>query len=197
VNSFVKETPHQTFTETSPPRTKGISAGASWAWNSGNADVSYWNYSLDSSVDGQSYNSAGRGAYASIGAYADAIGFYAGLMYHYAEDFAAFSNTVDRGYDAYLSVYYKPRYLPDIVVDGSFGREEYNSFNYTSDATYWSATLGFDFSKYLWSPVETKSKVSSKLPMAKLFYGYYSQSIVGAAPTGSHLVGMMFRTGLY
>ena len=193
VNSFVKETPYQTLTETSPPRTTGIGAGAYWGWNSGNASVSYSNYY--SSVDGLSYSSGGQSVEASISAYAGAIGVYAGLKYNASEEFSALSNAVGRSYDAYSSVSYKPRYLPDIVFEGGFGRHDYSSFVFTSDVTYRSATLGFDFSKYLWSPVETKSK----LPMAKLFYRYYDQidhSIVGAAPWRSQLVGMMFRAGL-
>jgi hypothetical protein len=198
VNSFVKETPHQTVVEDPPLRATGFSAGASWGWNQANAGVNYWNYSLDTNVGGQPYNSTGRGADASIGTYAGSIGFYAGLSYHDTEELTVFSRAVDRGYDAYLSASYKPQYLPDIAIDGSFGRYEYNSLWFGTDATYWSTTFGFDFSKFLWSPVD-KSKLSAKAPSAKLFYRYYSQtehSVVGAAPANSQLVGLMFRTGL-
>jgi hypothetical protein len=200
VNSFVKQTPYQTISFEGTDRTTGISAGASWGWNGGNADVGYWNYSLDSRPTGQPYNSTGRGFDASLGAYVNAIGFYAGYSYSETEDLAAFSNAITRGQDTYASVSYKPaRYLPDIVVTGSFGRYEYNNFVYgiTDDATYWSATLGFDFSKFLLSPLETKP-LSTKLPTAKLFYKYgqTDHTTVGATSVSSQFLGMMFRTPL-
>jgi hypothetical protein len=199
VNSFSKDTPYQTIAEETD-RTTGISAGASWAWSGGNADVGYWNYSLNSRPIGQPYNSTGRGFDANIGAYVNAIGFYAGFSYHDTEELASLSNAVDRGQDAYASVSYKPaRYLPDIVVTGSFGRYEYNNFVYgiTDDATYWSAALGFDFSKFLLSPLETKP-LSTKLPTAKLFYKYCQtdHTTVGATSVSSQFLGMMFRTPL-
>jgi hypothetical protein len=196
VNSFVKETPYQTISSEGSDRTTGISAGASWGWNGGNANVSYWNYSLDSRPTEQPYNSAGRGFDASIGAYVNMIGVYAGFSYNDTEELATFSNSVARAQDAYVSVSYKPQYLPDIVAGGSIGRYQYNNFvsGIADDATYWSATLGFDFSKFLWSPPETKTK-----PTAKLFYKYYSptdHSTVAATPASSQFLGMMFRAAL-
>jgi hypothetical protein len=196
VNSFVKETPYQTISSEGTDRTPGISAGASWAWNGGNADVDYWNYSLDSRPIGQPYNSTGRGFDAGIGAYVNAIGFYAGFSYCETDELASFSNAVTRGQDAYVSVSYKPQYLPDIVVGGGIGRYEYNNFMYgiADDATYRSATLGFDFSKFLWSPPEAKTK-----PTAKLFYKYSQtdHSTVTATPASSQAIGVMFRGALY
>jgi hypothetical protein len=197
VNSFVKETPYQTISYEGTDRTTGISAGASWGWNGGNANVSYWNYSLDSRPTGQPYNSAARGFDASIGADVNLIGFYAGFSYNDTEELTSFSNAVARGQDAYVSVSYKPQYLPDIVAGGSIGRYQYNNFVYgiADDATYWSATLGFDFSKFLWSPLGTKTK-----PTAKLFYKYYSptdHSAVAATPASSQFLGVMFRAALY
>jgi hypothetical protein len=196
VNTFVKDTSYQSFTEISPPRSQGIGAGASWWWNGGNASMSYFNYSSNSSVDGQLYKSTGSGVTVNMGASAGPIGFYAEVKYCYSEDFTAFSSFVNRGYDAYVSGSYKQRYLPDILLEGGFGRHEYNSFGWTSDTSYWSATLGFDVSKYIWRPVEAKSKLSPRLPMTKLFYSYTDHSVVGAAPIGSQFVGLMFRTGL-
>jgi hypothetical protein len=196
VNSFAKETPYQTISYEGTDRTTGISAGASWGWNGGNANVSYWNFSLDSRPTGQPYNSTGRGFDASIGADVNTIGFYAGFSYNDTEELASFSNAVARGQDAYVSVSYKPQYLPDIVASGNMGRYQYNNFVYgiADDATYWSATLGFDFSKFLRSPLETKTK-----PTAKLFYKYYSptdHSTVAATPASSQFLGMMFRAAL-
>jgi hypothetical protein len=199
VNTFVKDTQYQSFTEILPPRTRGIGAGASWWWNGGNAGVSYFNYSLNSSIDGQLYQSTGSGATANISAFAGPIGFYAEVKYCYSEDFRAFSNAVRRGYDAYVSGSYNQPYLPNIVLEGGFGRHEYNSVGWTNDTTYWSATLGFDVSKYIWRSVDVKPKLSPILPTAKLFYRYLNytdHSVAGAAPIGSQFVGLMFRTAL-
>ena len=208
VNAFTKDTPYQSFieispprtsfTEISPPRTQGIGAGASWWWNGGNASVSYLNYSSNR-VDGQLYKSTGSEATANISAFAGRIGFYAEVKYCYSEDFTAFSNFVIRGYDAYVSGSYNQRYLPDIVLEGGFGRHEYNGVGWTNDTTYWSATLGFDVSKYIRRLVEVKSNPSPRLPTTKLFYRYLNytdHSVVGAAPIGSQFVGLMFRAGL-
>jgi hypothetical protein len=209
VNTFVKDSQYQSFTEISPPlRTWGIGAGASWWWNGSSAGVSYFNYSLNSSIDGLLYQSTGSGATANISAFAGPIGFYAEVKYRYSEDFTAFSNVVSRGYDAYVSGSYNQPYLPNIVLEGGFGRHEYNSVGWTNDTTYWSATLGFDVSKYIWRPVDVKSKLSPILPTAKLFYRYLNYTdhsvylnytdhgVAGAAPIGSQFVGLMFRTGL-
>src|SRR5258708_23056086 len=54
---------------------------------------------------------------------------------------------------------YKPQHLPDVVVDGGIGRYDYNSFGAVSDGMYWTATGGLDFSKFIWTPVETKPGV--------------------------------------
>jgi hypothetical protein len=199
VNTFVKDTPYQSFTEISPPRTHGIGAGASWWWNGGNASVSYFNYSSNSSIDGQLYKSTGGGATANISASAGPIGFYAEVKYCYSEDFTAFSSFLNRGYDTSVSASYNQRYLPDILLEGGFGRHEYNSVGWTSGTSYWGATLGFDVSKYMWRPVEAQSKLSPRLPTARLLYKYLSytdHSVAGAAPIGSQFVGLMFRTGL-
>src|SRR5262249_25527696 len=164
VNTFTKNTPYQSFieisrsrtssteitpprtsfTEISTPRTQGTGAGASWWWNGGNASVSYLNYSSNSNVDGQLYKSTGSGATANISAFAGPIGFYAEVKYCYSEDVTAFSSFVNRGYNAYVSGSYKQPYLPDIVLEAGFGRQEYNSVGWTNDTTYWSAMVGFD-----------------------------------------------------
>jgi hypothetical protein len=214
VNTFSKDTPYQSFTEISPPRTsftgisppqtsftgispprtQGVGAGASWWWNGGNANVSYLNYSSNS-VDGQLYKSTGSEATANISAFAGRIGFYAEVKYCYSEDFTGFSSFVSRGYDAYVSGSYNQPYLPDIVVEAGFGRHEYNGVGWTNDTSYWSATLGFDVSKYIPRLVEVKSNS----PMAKLFYrysNYTDNSVAGGAPIGSQFVGLMFRAGL-
>src|SRR5260370_33565859 len=45
-NSFVKEGSHQMLADGLPDQTTGVSSGASWTWNGGNAALSYWNYNL-------------------------------------------------------------------------------------------------------------------------------------------------------
>jgi len=239
VNSFVKEASPRILADGLPgmladglpDRNTGISSGASWTWNGGNVGLSYWNYNLVAHYPGGSYNSAGHGFDATLGSYADKFGFYAKLSYHQAgdlsyqaQDFAPFSRAVDRGYDTYVSMSYKPQHLPDIVVDGGIGRYDYNSFGAVSDGMYWIATVGFDFSKFIWTPVETKPGVPtgnifglpsaspaearslasgagifSGLPNARLVYRYSNQidrSYGFVTTGGSQFWGMMFRVGL-
>jgi hypothetical protein len=204
VSSSTSET-YQTLAGSSTDRTTGLTAGATWARTNGSASLSYWNYYSDSRIGQASYDAAGRGVDFNIGAYAGAIGFYTGLSYRQTEDLSLFTRSVNQGYDAYVSLSYKPRYLPDVVVDGAVGRYDYNglAFGTTSDGTYWSGTLGFDFSKFLWSPVlnpklSTKD-INSGLPSVKLFYQYYNETShtgVLTTPRTNQFVGAMFRASL-
>jgi hypothetical protein len=207
-NSFFKQASSTTLVtslfEVAPDRTIGGSAGATWAWSGGNAEVSFWNYTFQRLQLGDAYSSVGQGVDASISGHADKVGFYAKLSYHWggdlshnqAEDPASFYRSVGRGYDAFLSVSYKPPNLPDIVVDGGFGRYQFDGFGFADEGRYWSATLGLDFSKFLWKPVTTKSSVSEQ---AKLVYRYTNQTDQSsgvAKSNDSHFLGMILRAGL-
>jgi hypothetical protein len=198
VNSFTKDTPYKTFSDTMD-RTLGVSTGASWAWNGGNADVDYWSFSLDSRQLGQPDNSTGHGFDASIGTYVNEIGVYAGFSYYDAQEFASFYHATYRGQNTYASLSYKQQALPDIVIGGSVGRYDYNDlmYGFSDDTTYWKATLELDFSKFLWSSPGTKAK---KSPTAKLFYSYYAptdHSTLTNSPANIQFLGMMFQTALY
>ena len=216
--SFVKQafsyaTPMTSLVDGPPDRTTGTSAGATWAWSGGKAEVSYWNYHFNSLHLGNAYDSVGQGFDASISGYADPVGFFTKLSYHQGGDLS-FSQAEDpwaslyrsdgRGSDAYLSVFYKPRYLPDIVVDGSYGRYQYNNSGFAGDGQYWTAAIGFDFSKFLWRPVKIKSSVSKEgilagSPSAKLVYRYTNQtndSFGITTSNGSQFLGMILRAGL-
>jgi hypothetical protein len=200
VNTFVKQASSPTVLEDRPDRTTGLSTGATWAWNGGNAGLSYWKYDLNIDRLGNIYNSAAYGFDATISGYADALGFYAKLSYHQtgdlsyyqAEDLASSWRAVGRGYDTYLSVSYKPQHLPDIMVDGGFGRYEDNSFTFgfADNGNYWSAGFGLDFSKYISNPVKTS------VPTAKLIYRYTSQtynSFGFTTTSGNQLIGMLVK----
>src|SRR5262249_32022243 len=103
VGSYVKETAYGP-TGGPPDRTSGSSAGAYWTWDSGNANVSYWNYYLDSRrVGDASYDSAGRGIDASVSFYSTLLQYYGGFSYYRSEDLAEASRGVDNGYGAYSS----------------------------------------------------------------------------------------------
>jgi hypothetical protein len=204
VSLFNKETSYKTALEGPPDRTTGLSSGANWAWKGGSANVNYWNYSLDSQRIGEaSYDSAGRGVDASVGGFAGAAGFYAGLSYRRSDDLAPLSRAVEKGYDVYASAYYKPQRLPDLVIDGNIGRYGYNSVAYAvmSGGTYWSVTFGLDFSKYLSNFADAKPPAAAKsvpggAPSLKMFYRFYSETdygLIGGTPGDSHFVGMMFR----
>jgi hypothetical protein len=216
-SSFVKQAsyytiPITTLFEGPPDRTTGNSVGATWAWSSGNAGVSYWNYQFNSLHLGNAYNSVGHGLDATISAYFGTLGFYSKLSYHQgeglshneAQDLVSFYSSAGRGYNAYLSVFYKPQYIPDIVVDGSFGRYQNNSFGFADDGRYWTATLGLDFSKFLGKPVEIKSSFSKDgilagSPSAKLVYRYSNQtdhSFGVSKGNDSHFLGMILRAAL-
>jgi hypothetical protein len=202
--TFVKETSYKTIAEGPPDRTTGITAGAYWTWDYGNANLSYWNYALDSRRVGvASYDSAGRGLDASVGFYKGPVAFYAGLSYRHMDDLSPVSLAFDRTYDVYLSLTYRPAYLPDVIVDGGLGRYAYDSriYGIASNTNYWTATLALEFAKFLWNAPVSKAtpKSPAKSPSLKLFYRYYNEAdygIVGATPGDSHLFGLMFRTTL-
>jgi hypothetical protein len=207
VGNFSKETSYDSLGGGAPDRTTGVNAGAYWTWDGGNANVSYWNYYLDSRRLGDaSYNFSGRGLHASVGIYGTMLQFYGGMSYSHSEDLAPLSRGVDYGYDAYSSVTYKPASaFPDIVVDGALGRYGYESplYNVSDDATYWSAAVGLDFSKFLWDSGDHKQAVGAKtarsgLPSLKVFYRYTNESdrgTVSETHSSDHLFGMMFRVG--
>jgi hypothetical protein len=207
-NSFFKQASSTTLVtslfEGAPDRTIGGSAGATWAWSGGNAEVSFWNYSFKRLQLGDAYNSVGQGVDASISGYADRLGFYAKLSYHWggdlsynqAEDPASFYRSVGRGYDAFLSVSYKPPNLPDIVVGGGFGRYQFDGFEFADEGRYWSATLGLDFSKFLWRPVNIKSSVSEQAKLVYRYTNYTDQSFGVVNSNDSHFFGMIFRAAL-
>jgi hypothetical protein len=214
-NSFFKQASSTTLITSlfagPPDRTVGGSAGATWAWNGGTAEVSYWNYTFNRLQFGQAYDSVGHGLDAKISGYADRLGYYAKLSYHWGgdlshnlvEDPASFYRSAGRGYDAYLSVSYKPTDLPDIVVGGGFGRYRLDGVGFVDDGRYWSTTLGLDFSKFLWRPVKMKSSVSEQgilagSPTAQLVYRYTNQtdqSFGGTTANNSHFFGMILRAG--
>src|SRR5262249_52447915 len=77
-SSFVKQAsscaiPMATLLDGPPDRTTGTSAGATWAWSGGKAEVSYWNYHFNSLHLGNAYDSVGQGFDASISGYADPV----------------------------------------------------------------------------------------------------------------------------
>jgi hypothetical protein len=181
-----------------------MSAGAYWTWAQGNANVSYWNYSLDSRrIGAASYDSAGRGLDASVSAYRGPVSVHAGVSYRHLDDMAPASQALDKSYDAYLSLTYKPSHFPDIILDGGVGRYGYDSRVYgtTSDTNYWSATLGLEFSKFL-TAMDSKKQSAPKgdinrSPSLRLFYRYFDETnhgSVGVTPGNSHFLGMLFRT---
>jgi hypothetical protein len=153
---YVTRFEHQTlFTKAAdgpPDSTSGYSAGASWNWNSGYANVTYWDYRLDSQrVGDSSYDFAGRGLEIGFGAYGTAWGAYTGLSYYRADDLAPVSNSISSGYDAYALLTYKLDDFPDLSLNGSVSQYQYEGIAFPASSTgfYWSATLGLDFSKWL------------------------------------------------
>ena len=211
VNTYVKQASSPTILEDLPDRTTGISAGATWTWNGGNAGLGYWNYDLNIDRLGNIYNSTAHGFDATVSGYAQALGFYAKLSYHQSggvastyqtEDLASAWRTIGRVYDAYLSVFYKPQHLPDIVVDGGFGHYEDNSFKYgfADNGNYWNAGFGLDFSKYM------SNQAKTSLLTAKLMYRYTNQTYHSfnqiyhnfdfTTTSGDHLIAILLKVQL-
>jgi len=206
VGSYVKETAYG-LDGGPPDRTSGSSAGAYWTWDSGNANVSYWNYYLDSRRIGDaSYDSAGRGIDANVSLYGTLLQYYGGFSYRRSEDLADLSRGVDNGYDAYSSVTYKPPHLPEIVIDGSIGRYGYRSFSYgtADDAIYWTTGIGFELFRFLWDTPGAKQEggakgANARSPSLKVFYRYSTESDRGGvieSHSDDHLFGVAFRYGV-
>jgi hypothetical protein len=143
---------------------------------------------------------------ASVSAYGPLLEFYAGISDYRSDDLAPYSRAINHGQDAYSMVTFKPAGFPDIVLGGTFGRYEYDSFVYaiTSDTNYWSASLGFEFSKFLPNfPTAKQHKavkvIGNESPSLKFFYRYYNEinrGIGDATKNDSHFVGVMFRESL-
>jgi hypothetical protein len=193
--------------------------GASWSWQSGYGNLNYWKYEVDSRRTGNaSYDSSGRGLDASIGTYTRSVGLDGGLSYRRSDDLVPSSLSVEDNYDAYLTATYKPDRLPDISVSGAIGQYGYKSLVYSTAVqdSYWSATLGLDFSKFLWQspgapPTTVKRNEGDRFnsmraikspyanaPMLKLLYRYLNEAnqALGAKSDSSQLFGLMFATRL-
>jgi hypothetical protein len=222
VTRFDSQTPSKTPTEGLVERTTGYAGNAAWKWDSGYANVSYWNYRLDGEASGaSSYAFAGRGVDAGFGVYRDALGVYSGISYYQADDLSPLSHSATGGFDAYALLTYKLNDFPDLSFSGNLGRYDYASFAFpgtSSGAHYWSATVGFDFSKWLrpdsaaaqtvatsaegqgspgagTSRFNLKSPVGDK-PSVKLFYRYATEpadETTGGQATDSHLFAAALR----
>ena len=134
--------------------------------------------------------------------YGAMLQYYGGFIYRRSVDLAPLSSAVDQGYDVYSSIIYKsPSAFPDIIVDGTLGWYSYNSPLQNNDATYWSGTVGLDFSKFLWSSAEPQHAVVGKTARShglKLFYRYTNESGLGGGSksrSDDHFFGIMFQIG--
>ena len=205
-------------------RTSGYAATAAWNWSSGYGNVSYWDYRLDSERIGTAaYAFAGRGLDIGFGTWRAAWGLYGGASYYRSDDRSLLSRSVAGGYDAYASVTYKLDDLPDLSLTGNFGQYDYEGIvvPVSSSGVYWSATIGFDFSKWLRSadgaaanktagtsaaesssgPAPTISRFNLKSPVGdkpslKVFYRYAAESAdetAGGKSSDNHLVGAVLR----
>jgi hypothetical protein len=207
-SNSIRETSFKTTAEGPPDRTTMTGAGAYWNWDSGSANIGYWNYYLDSRrVGAASYDSAGRGLDANVGVYKGPISLYSGISLRKLDDLAPMSQSVSRSYDAYTSLVYRLLYFPDLLLDGSVGRYGYDSrvYGITNDTGYWSVTFGLDYSKFLWKLIGAKQLNAPKdtnnpSPGLKLFYRYFKETdhgIPGVTSGDNHLIGTMFRTGFF
>jgi hypothetical protein len=152
VTRFEYQTLFKNAADGPPDSTSGYSAGASWNWDSGYANVSYFDYTLNSQrVGDSSYDFAGRGLEIGFGAYGTAWGAYTGLSYYRADDLSPVSNSISSGSDGYAMLTYKLEDFPDLSLNGSVSQYRYEgiAFPASSVGLYWSATLGLDFSKWL------------------------------------------------
>jgi hypothetical protein len=132
-------------------KTIGAHAGASWGWQNGNTDISYWNYKLNSR-DG-SYDSSGHGLTASAGFYNGFSGLSFGVSYSRLDDLAPASRAVNSGADFYSVLTYKPYNFSDIALIGNIGEYKYHGIAYgnTDIMNYWSAAIVYDVSKFIQS----------------------------------------------
>jgi len=219
MSTFTKSNQFKTAAEGPPDETTGISAGAAWAWGRDYANVSYWKYAVDSRrTDAASYDSAGRGLDATFGTFWRSLGFVGGLSYRRLDDLAPYSRSIENSYDTYLSASYKFDRLPDLSLTGAVGHYDYQSLvgDGPMQDAYWSATVAFDFSKYLGAssrPAGLASQADSErpgsnrtikepyagTPTLKLLYRYLndaSQGFVDINSGSSHLFGILFAARL-
>jgi hypothetical protein len=204
--NFSKQTSYDNLGGGLPDLTNGISAGASWTWNNGTASVGYWNYFLNSQRFGEaSYDSSGRGLDANIGVYGSALGYYGGISYRRSDELAPLSRAFNSSYDTYSSITYKSKTaFPDLIWGGAWGRYQYASplYNISDDASYWSAAVGFDFTKFLSGSAAATANFAQGAGIGalslKAFYRYTSESDRGSlsqSHSDDHFFGLTFRAG--
>jgi hypothetical protein len=178
-------------------KTIGAHAGASWGWQNGNTDISYWNYKLNSR-DG-SYDSSGHGLTASAGFYNGFSGLSFGVSYSRLDDLAPASRAVNSGADFYSVLTYKPYNFSDIALIGNIGEYKYHGIAYgnTDIMNYWSAAIVYDVSKFIQSsfgPSRKDAQSAGLGDMLKFLYRYSSKN-TNPQDTGTdnHYVGIAFR----
>jgi hypothetical protein len=215
ITRFESQRPVGTSQSRGFERTSGYAANATWKWDSGYGNASYWDYRLDGApITVPAYGFAGRGFDAGVGAYGKGLEVYGGVSHHRSDDVSSFWNSITSGFDAYAILTYKPSDFPDLSVNGGVGQYDYNAMASTvfSRGSYWSATFSMDFSKWLprfdgftpttnpgENPVAStppsnrfnlKSPLSDKASL-KLFYRYANESgqeIAGGHWSDSHLI---------
>jgi hypothetical protein len=215
ITRFESQTPVATGQQRGFERTSGYATNATWKWDAGYGNASYWDYRLEGAgTDVRGYGFAGRGFDAGVGMYGTALEVYSGISHYRSDELSPLWYSITSGFDAYGVVTYKLAALPDLSLNGSVGQYDYKAMVSTafSSGSYWSATVSLNFSKWLQpfdgskaaasaaenagayatpaSRFNLKSPLSDK-PSLKLFYRYATESgqeMAGGHWSDSHLI---------
>jgi hypothetical protein len=150
----------------------------------------------------QNYDSAGRGASASLSAWTDRLVVNAGLSFTEADFLPIYASNNSRYYNAYATATLKLDVVPDLFVDINGYRSQYTDQSSHFASASWSSSGGLDFSKYLLPLTRGQRGAPTSMNFAgaslRALYRYQSGmdfAQPGHGPTG-HFVGLSFRTAL-
>jgi hypothetical protein len=201
---FNKSTIFRSLTDGVPDETKGTTAGAHWGSTYGSFDINYFRYFLDSRRLGdQNYDSAGRGASASLSSWTDRFVVSGGLSLTQTDFLPATARNQNRFLNAYATATVKLDELPDVFVDFTGYRYQYVDQYGHAGSTSWSSSFGLELSKYLGVLAREGKGAASTLNFAgaslRTLYRYQTGMdyvLPGQGGPRGHFIGLSFHTAL-
>lgn len=190
-------------------RTKGVVAGAEWDWDGAAFSVDYYRYHSDT-VGGPAgpFKSDGSGVSADARVEFAPFTVNAGASYAPGVDSGRGYSAKSANYAAYASLACRPKGLPDLSVEASFGRYGYREvgedYSAKISSSFRNAVAALDFVKFLRGVGRGDLKQSAargpfNLTSVKLFYryDYFSDAtLYGAKSPGRSMFGFSVNANL-
>jgi hypothetical protein len=186
-----------------PDVSSAYTLGASWAWDTWSAEVSYWRHSTDVRRAGlQDYDWAGQGLSGYLTSFGPSWNAAYSFFYQDSTNFRPHSRDVESNYHHSLNWTFKPR--DELGFSAAVGlgyfAGDYGGYDYNS--TYWSTTAGIDFTEFI-RPREEESRApwggDRNATALKAHYTLRDwrgneDSPVARPPGLEHFIGVVFTT---